>query len=235
MIYVTSDLHGYPLEEFVGLLKKAGFGESDHCFVLGDVIDRGSDGIKILRFLMRQPNFTLLRGNHEDMMLSSGFLFTEITDDSINSLTGRKLGAYSNWMMNGGMPTIDALRGTRDREIKYIYEYLKDAPLFETVSTDNCDFVLTHSGLGNFRKDKKLSEYTEKELLWTRPSLDTKYFDNGIITVFGHTPTAHYSEKYSGRMIKTESWINIDAGVAYGFAPMLLRLDDMKEFYMENA
>ena len=214
------------------LFKKAGFSASDHCFVLGDVIDRGSDGIRLLRYFMRQPNVTLLRGNHEDMMLNSGFLFLEITDDSINSLTGRKLGAYSNWMMNGGLPTIDALRGTRDREIKYIYEYISEAPLFETVSTDNCDFVLTHSGLGNFRRDKRLSEYTERELLWTRPSIDTEYFDNGIITVFGHTPTSVYGEKYAGRILRTDTWINIDVGVARGCSPVLLRLDDMKEFYV---
>lgn len=232
MIYVISDLHGYPLEEVTELFKKAGFSASDHCFVLGDVIDRGSDGIRLLRYFMRQPNVTLLRGNHEDMMLNSGFLFLEITDDSINSLTGRKLGAYSNWMMNGGLPTIDALRGTRDREIKYIYEYISEAPLFETVSTDNCDFILTHSGLGNFRKDKRLSEYTERELLWTRPSIDTEYFDNGIITVFGHTPTSVYGEKYAGRILRTDTWINIDAGVARGCSPVLLRLDDMKEFYV---
>lgn len=232
MIYVTSDLHGYPFEEFIGLTEKAGFGENDRCYVLGDVIDRGSDGIKILRYIQRQPNFTLLRGNHEDMMLSCEFLFAEDALDGINCLVGKNLSLYNNWMTNGGMPTLDAIRGTRDREIKYLFDYLRQTPLFLTVSAGGRDFVLTHSGLGNFKKDKKLSEYTEKELLWTRPSLDTEYFDNGVITVFGHTPTAYYSEKYGGRIIKRESWINIDAGVAYGFSPMLLRLDDMKEFYI---
>ena len=37
MIYVTSDLHGCPLEEFQQLLDRAGFSEDDFLFVLGDV------------------------------------------------------------------------------------------------------------------------------------------------------------------------------------------------------
>ena len=55
MIYVTSDLHGYPLDGFLQLLDKAGFGERDFLFVLGDVIDRGEHGVELLRWISRQP------------------------------------------------------------------------------------------------------------------------------------------------------------------------------------
>ena len=41
MIYVISDLHGYPFDKFMALLKKAGFSENDFLYVLGDVVDRG--------------------------------------------------------------------------------------------------------------------------------------------------------------------------------------------------
>ena len=41
MIYVTSDLHGYPLEKFKELLGSAGFSDNDYLFVLGAVIARG--------------------------------------------------------------------------------------------------------------------------------------------------------------------------------------------------
>ena len=37
-------------------------------------------------------------------------------------------------------------------------------------------------------------------------------------------------EKYSGKIIKTDTWINIDVGTGYGYSPILLRFDDMKEF-----
>ena len=49
MIYVTSDLHGYPLEKIKDMLNKVGFSNDDFLFVLGDVIDRGEDGIKIFK------------------------------------------------------------------------------------------------------------------------------------------------------------------------------------------
>ena len=51
MIYVTSDLHGYPFEEFQKLLDTVGFSDADLLFVLGDVIDRGEDGVRTLRTL----------------------------------------------------------------------------------------------------------------------------------------------------------------------------------------
>lgn len=232
MVYVTSDLHGYPLEKLKALLEKAGFSQNDFLYVLGDVIDRGSDGIKILRWLMAQPNAQLILGNHEKMLLDCDFIFEEITDDAIDRLTGSKLGIYSTWLSNGGMPTLNALRATRKSEIKYILEYLREAPLFETETVNGRDFVLTHSGLGCFDKDKKLSEYSKADLLWTRPSINTKYFDD-IITVFGHTPTVYYGEKYKGRAVVTDTWIDIDTGAAMGLDPMLLRLDDMQEFYAE--
>ena len=46
MIYVTSDLHGYPLEKFSDMLKSVNFSQNDILYILGDVIDRGKDGIK---------------------------------------------------------------------------------------------------------------------------------------------------------------------------------------------
>ena len=230
MIYVTSDLHGYPLEKFKELLGSAGFSDNDYLFVLGDVIDRGKDGIKILKWLMLQPNIELIIGNHEAMMLACDFLFEEINDESIGNLTGIKLSMCSTWISNGGQTTIDALSATRDKEISYILEFVRDAPLYEAITANGRNFLLTHSGLGNFSKDKKLTDYSASDLLWTRPKLSDRYFDT-VTTVFGHTPTAFYGEEYKGRAVITDTWIDIDTGAAMGLSPMLLRLDDMKEFY----
>jgi len=232
LIYVTSDLHGYPLEKFKELLKKINFSDNDFLYILGDVIDRGKDGIRILRWLMSQPNIQLILGNHESMMLDCDFLFDEITDESIYRLTGSKLNIFSTWMANSGNVTLEALRATRNSEIEYIFEYLQDAPLYETLTVNDRDFILVHSGFKSFSKDKKLSEYTADDLLWARPSIDEKYFDN-ITTVFGHTPTVIFGEQFKGRAVATDTWIDIDAGAAYGMNPMFLRLDDMKEFYFD--
>ncbi len=232
MIYVTSDLHGYPLEKFKALLDKAGFSDTDFCFVLGDVIDRGSEGIKTLRWLMNQPNFELILGNHEAMMLACDFICDDITDDSIANLTSQKLGTYTTWLSNGGQQTLNELHILPNEERKYIFEYLRDASLYETVTAGGRDFLLTHSGLGSFDKNKKISEYSTFDLIWNRLNFNSKYFDD-IITVFGHTPTQYYGPEYKGKAIFTDTWIDIDTGSACGGSPMLLRLDDLKEIYAD--
>ncbi len=234
MTYVSSDLHGYPLEKFLSLLDRAGFGEDDYLFIIGDVIDRGDDGIKILKWMMLQPNVQLILGNHEAMMLECDFLFDEISNESLSGLGTRQLTSYYNWKRNGANPTVDALRALTPDERADMLEYLREAPLYDAVTVGTRNFVLVHGGLGNYERGKRLDEYTDFELLWTRPSLSDNYsFD--FITVFGHTPTCHYSKHFAGRMIKTATWANIDTGAASGYAPMVLRLDDMKEFYEDQG
>lgn len=233
MVYVTSDLHGYSLEGFADFLEKVGFGKDDFLYILGDVIDRGKDGVKILKWLMRKRNAQLILGNHEAMMLACDFLFEEITEESIARLTGSKLTTYMTWVSNSGQVTLDTLSGVRNSEIKYILEYLREAPLYEVLTVGDRDFVLVHSGLGKFRKDKKLSEYTPEELLWERPALSTEYFRDFTV-IFGHSPTVIYGEEYTGKIVKTDTWINVDVGVGLGQEPALLRLDDMKEFYYKD-
>lgn len=57
MIYVTSDLHGYPLEKYKKLLDNAKFSQDDFLYLLGDVIDRNGDGgVAMLCWLLEQPN-----------------------------------------------------------------------------------------------------------------------------------------------------------------------------------
>lgn len=232
MIYVISDLHGYPLEKFKKLLKKAEFSDDDFLYILGDVIDRNGDGgVEMLCWLMEQSNIQLLLGNHEAMLLACKFVFDEITDESIEALNEDKITLLNNYMLNGGDVTLKSLSklGKKSPEtVRDIYDYLADAPLYEAVTAGNNDFILVHGGLENFRKDKKLSEYTADELIWCWPELDDEYFDN-IITVFGHTPTMSYGDENKGKILKTITWIDIDVGAAYGQEPILLRLDDLME------
>ncbi len=232
MIYVTSDLHGYPLEKFQALLAKAEFSDNDFCFVLGDVIDRGPEGIKLLCWMMAQPNFELILGNHEAMMLACDFICDDITDESISNLNYQKLGTYNTWISNGGQSTLNELYALPHKKREYVFEFLREAPLYETVTAGGRDFLLTHSGLGSFDENKKISEYSAHDLIWNRPNSNARYFDD-IMTVFGHTPTHYYGLEFKGKAIFTDTWIDIDSGAACGGSPMLLRLDDLKEFYAD--
>lgn len=233
MIYVTSDLHGYSLQKFKSLLDKAGFCDDDFLYVLGDVIDRGENSVELLTWLMNCPNAQLILGNHEKMLLDCAFLFEEVTNDSLDSLSMDKLLNYQRWLANGAKPTLDAFKKLYRITLRDILDYILDAPLYACVSVNDKNFLLVHSGLNGFRSDKKISQYTEHDLLWTRPNLNTAYSDK-FVTVFGHTPTCLFGPQYKGKMLKTDTWIDVDTGSACGFAPMLLRLDDMKEFYIDD-
>lgn len=232
MIYVVSDLHGFSLDMFKSYLSSIRFGENDWLYILGDVIDRGDDGVRYLQWLLEQCNVQLLLGNHEAMLLACSFIFDTV-DEVADNLTAEQMKKLSAWMANGAEPTIKALKALKEKspeQIDFILEYLREeCPTYEVVSAGGRDFILTHSGLGNFSPDKKLSEYKKTELLWSRPAVTDRYFKN-MTVIFGHTPTVFYGKEYDGRAFRTDTWIDIDAGCAGGRKPVILRLDDMKEF-----
>ena len=230
MIYVISDLHGYPHKRLLQLLEKAGFGKDDFLYILGDVVDRNGDGgVETLQWLMYQTNVQLILGNHEAMLLANAFVFDEIRDDIEEKLTADKLDMLNRYILDGGKVTLDAMHKLSDETREDILDYLRDCPLYELLSVGDKDYLLVHSGIESFDKNKKLSEYADDEFLWARPRLDERYFDE-LTTVLGHTPTAFYGEEYTDKIVVTDTWIGIDMGAGSGHEPVLLRLDDMKEF-----
>jgi len=229
VIYAVSDLHGCPVEEFEALLERAGFGEADRLYVLGDVIDRGPWGLELLCRIMDRPNIHFLLGNHESILLNCSFLFGE-EEIPPERMTRRQLLFLENWMLNGGGPTLRSFLELRDRDPKQlsrVLEFLNRAPLYQVVKAGGREFILCHSGLGGFHRWKPLRAYSPRELLWERPGKDTFYYPDKTV-IFGHTPTVIYGENYRGREYRTDSWICIDAGAAMGESPMLLRLDDLE-------
>lgn len=228
MIYVSSDWHGTSLDKVQALLKKAEFGPNDFLFVLGDVIDRGEHGIDLLKFIMYESNIQLIRGNHEQMLLSCSFLFDEINEESVNELSMQKMKSLTLWQSNGGAATIDGLSKLPHSMRMGIVDFLEDTPFFDFVTVGDKKYLLVHAGINNYGFDAS----SEHDFLWTRPSLDTVY-SSDFITVLGHTPTWFYGEEYKGKILNNGTWINVDVGAAGVIYPALLRLDDMKEFYLE--
>ncbi len=66
--YVCGDIHGM-YGSYMQVIRKLKTG--DELFVIGDVIDRGKNGIKILKDVMKRKNTHFLLGNHELMMIQS--------------------------------------------------------------------------------------------------------------------------------------------------------------------
>ncbi|MBE6759804.1 MAG: calcineurin [Ruminococcaceae bacterium] len=233
-IYVTSDLHGYPFERFQKLLGSTGFGFDDTLYILGDVVDRGDDGVKYLCWLLVQNNVKLILGNHEDMLLRCSFAFEHIINNTLHLVDHEHREMISHWYMNGCAPTLTGfakLLATNRDMVDDILEYLIGAPLYAQIKVGEREFFLTHGGLGDYEQGTEPSECSRMDLLWSRPNLNTSYHDT-ITTILGHTPTEYYGPEHKGKMLVTDTWIDIDTSAAYGGHPMLLRLDDMTPFYM---
>ena len=73
-LFVVSDVHGF-YKEMKQCLKQAGFSEKneeDRLIVLGDLFDRGSEAVKIFKYLKKladKGKAIVLHGNHEDFMI----------------------------------------------------------------------------------------------------------------------------------------------------------------------
>lgn len=234
MIYVTADPHGWPLPDFLGLLKKAGFGEDDFLYVLGDVIDRGEDGVSWLLWLTQMPNAQLILGNHEAMLLSCRFLFGDVNEENLDKLNLDHILAMQSWLQNGGRTTLEGLKDLLKRDpelLEGIWDYLDDCPLYEWAEAGGRKFLLVHGGLPDYREGRPVESCTADDLLWGRPDRDSRY-DSRFHTILGHTPTALLDPACEGKALKTETWTDLDTG-SPTHAPMLLRLEDMREFYLE--
>lgn len=92
--YVMSDMHG-EANRFHAMLEKNRFSAGDTLYILGDVIDRGADGINLLLEIMQKPNVVMLLGNHEYMMIQ--YLSPDATAIEIH-----------RWNRNGNAPTLAA-------------------------------------------------------------------------------------------------------------------------------
>lgn len=231
MIYVMSDIHGYG-ERFEKMLKLINLQPDDHLYILGDVVDRGPDGIKILRKIMNMPNVSMILGNHEHMMLEALYYPIE-TDSEIKREL--KLEHYQRiWYNNGGDVTHYYLKHTRKNIRKEIFEYLNKLPLNIDVEVNEQKYVLVHGApLATFSFTHSYYRDPVTHAVWTRlHSCDPLPEDK--ITIFGHTPTCKYQKGSPFTIYHAEDRIGIDCGCGYGQIGRLacLRLDDMKEFYV---
>lgn len=66
MIYAVSDLHGC-YDKYMKLLERLNKTSDDSLYILGDIVDRGSEGIKILLDLINRKNVFSCRGNHDHL------------------------------------------------------------------------------------------------------------------------------------------------------------------------
>lgn len=231
MTYVVSDIHGY-FDKYNRLLELINLGESDTLYVLGDVVDRGKDGLRILLDMSYRWNVIPLLGNHDYMAHNMlRLLNTEITEDNYSTqLDSDSIARMHEWHMNGGLATQAEFSKLTLEERESILEYFEEFSLCEEVYVRGKRFILAHAGLSNFSQSRSLDSYTPDEVIWQACDYSKKYFEDAFL-ITGHTPTFTIDKTCDGKIYKANNHIAIDCGAAFGKNLGCIRLDDFEEFY----
>lgn len=233
MNYVISDIHG-EYEKFITLLEKINFSEKDTLYVLGDVVDRGAEPIKVLQYMMTRQNIIPIMGNHEVMALDGLKLLSgEISEDIVNHLSSEQLEMMSAWIKIGASNTIGGFTKLGSDERIKILEYISGFLPYKKVSAGGNDFLLIHAAIKDFDPDKPLDEYSVDAFVWGRIDYNFPYFDD-IYTVSGHTPTQGIKENpRPGYIFRANNHIAIDCGACRRDGRLAcLCLDTLEEFYV---
>ena len=168
MNYCISDIHGY-YSLFCRLLDKIRFSDKDKLYVLGDIIDKGPDCIRLAKFLFSMPNVYCIAGNHEYDFLKYYRALMRQTEDY-----DRVLEKLRDYFTDGRL---------LDWETVDKFDFL---PFY--VETD--DFIGVHAGIPV--KDGKLlpiSQATCEQLVYDRRFKNKDILpQNGKCVLYGHTP-----------------------------------------------
>ncbi len=236
-VFVTSDTHG-SAAKFRKVLKKSKIDLStDVLYHLGDILDRGSGSIKlffdILKMSEKYPGHVhMLKGNHE--------LFCELYME-------QKL-SYKQWSDWGGSNTLKELNLLTDEKRQALLENIKKMPIYEEITLNGKEYVLTHSGFlekyAVYESDDTIinvvgsikSGYEKAGPLKHLCSVDVHYvpnvkFDKTIIV--GHQPTLKL-EGYKPEVLVRKNLIDVDTGgghISEGGKVSVLKLDTMETFY----
>lgn len=237
MIYVISDIHGNE-RLFNSILKQINLRSEDTLYVLGDVIDRHPDGIRILRRIMAMPNAKMLLGNHEYMMLRAlGYPYDPY--DPTNEMIRED--ATEHWYLNGGKVTHDHWKRIRKSLRNEIIQYLLALPLNLDIEVNGIVYKLVHGA--------PMDEYlnypgTPSAIYFTVWKRWRRYdsFSGDFTMIFGHTPTNYYQDDVPMTLWYGNCCIGIDCGSGYPedgpnseYGRLAcLRLDDGTVFYSEK-
>ncbi|MFI3228191.1 MAG: metallophosphoesterase [Clostridia bacterium] len=231
MIYVTSDIHG-DFNKYIRIFDEINLKDDDTLFVLGDIVDRGDNSIKILLDMMYRFNVIPLLGNHEYMAMNVlSKLTQEITDESLTDFDDDFMTGMLTWFENGGSSTLEEFKKLSPDDRQAILDYFDEFSAYEEIEVNGQEYLLVHAGLDNFSPEKELDEYKLHELIWSKADYDKIYFNNKIL-ITGHTPVAVIlKDENADKILKQNNHFAIDCGCGYGGKLAVLCLDTMKEFY----
>lgn len=226
MIYAMSDLHGC-YEKYIKMLEKISFSDKDTLYILGDIVDRGPDGIKILQDAMGRKNVVALRGNHDFLAY---YILKNITAPSDLCDVDDFAPKYRSWIYDGGTTTEEAFMKLDVEEQKKILLYMNYMPIFEELTVGENKFHLSHTVPAKERMQNQ-NMLLWQEFIIGEPEYEKEYFSDKFI-VTGHTPTGFIDPEYTGKIWQKNNHIAIDCGAVFGNPLGCVCLDTLEEFYV---
>lgn len=228
MVYACSDIHGN-----YEVYKKAVDHISDHdkLYIIGDVIDRGADGIKILLDLMQRENVELILGNHEWMMLTT-------------VMSGYDSSFADIWTLecNQGRVTMESLKKLDYSARTALVDFLGRRRIAARIVENGKTYTLTH-GYYDSRVEKILDTpfmdvitdidggrigrgSANHDILWNsllkgHPAYD--YSPDGYY-IHGHVPVIRVCDKV--QPFVSGNVIFLDGGLQYGGGLILYNVTD---------
>ena len=225
MIYVMSDLHGC-YDKYKEMLKKINLNKNDTLYILGDVVDRGNGGIKIIIDMMNRKNVVPLLGNHDYVAFSVlKHLNKKTKPDWWDEIR-------ADWFKDGGNITEKAFMELDENEQKTVLDFITNFDIYDTVKVGENEFLLSHAGIDNYENGKALDEYELYDFITGRMDYD-KVYSEDFYLVSGHTPTELIDENYAGKIYRQNNHIAVDCGAVFGHPLGCICLDDMQEFYVD--
>ena len=221
--YVCSDLHGQgnlwdKIKEFLE--------PTDTLFCLGDCIDRGLDGWRILKEMLLDERVYLLKGNHEDMM--------------VNFFINKNQYNHSLWMYNGGEPTLKDFNKEEDKE-----EWIKkinDLPQYINIVINGKEFKMSHAGYTPNLNPEELIKYGD--LLWDRNHFEEEWPNEekykNVYILHGHTPIPNLIKCNPYDFPIGVYWYNnghkadLDQLSIISHKTVLLNLETLKEYIIDE-
>ena len=235
--YVISDLHGCKTEFDLMLEKIQYRNEYDTLWIVGDICDRGRESIPLMQEIMADPSMHMLYGNHD-------IWFQRYTQQLIDAKHDNSTVDMSEDMLcwlhyNGGVKTADEYMDLTFPECYDMKLYLDNhRSFYQELTVKQRKFLLVHAGLSPEYANPKtrMAEVPEEILAWTHIGIDDNPFPD-LTMIVGHIPTFLYGMEYEGKILhgKNDTIYHIDCGCVYGRRLGCMRLDDMKEFYVDST
>lgn len=223
-LFAISDIHGC-YDEFQEIIEAIELKKEDKLVILGDSVDRGDksfDVVMKLREMKKDRNVIILKGNHEDMIISMLNKYSSMYEFN----RSEHLDIY---LRNGAWPVAERYYSETEETRKM---FLLELMSYEQYHIHG-NFLFVHAGVF---PDIEIEKQREEDLLWIRKDFIEQKHNLPYIIIFGHTATQELGAENNTIWydMKNRDKIGIDCSCVFGGKLSCLELTTMTEYYVSK-